>query len=362
LATESILEQYRVHDFVTWHERKELTLNPYFQRRGVWEQQAQAMLIDTILRQMPIPKVYMRTRIDVRARKSIREVVDGQQRLRAIIDFANNEYSLTKRTREYAGKRYADLDELEQERFLSYPIAVDQLLNASDTDVLEVFARLNSYTVSLSPAEKRHAKYQGDFKWDVHQAALDWRSLWERFGIVAGRDRLRMGDDSLMAEMFGIILEGVTDGGATRLNLLYESYDDDFPDRDATRGRLDDTVEKVLAIAGELIENTDLKRSPQFLMLFAAVASGLYKDLPTGQVESADFGNPFIEADEQRARLSRLAGAIEQKEESPRFAPFVRASSGTTQRIATRRVRFQYYRWALFDDKLPVTEPRNNAS
>jgi len=239
MATESILEQYRIHDFVSWNENKELELNPYFQRRSVWDPQARTLLIDSVLRRMPVPKIYMRTKLDTRTRRSVREVVDGQQRLRAILGFANGEYALTRRAQEFAGMRYDDLSEEQQERFLSYPLAVDSLVNASDSDVLEVFARLNSYTVTLVAAEKRHAKFQGDFKWAVHGAASDWKVLWEEYQIVAGRDRLRMGDDSLMAEMYGILLNGVTDGGAPKLAALYESHEDAFPDEKKTRTRLD---------------------------------------------------------------------------------------------------------------------------
>ena len=91
---ETILEQYRIHDFVTWDANKELVLNPYFQRRSVWDPQA-SLLIDSILRRMPVPKIYMRTKLDVRTQRIRREVVDGQQRLRAILAFANNEFALT---------------------------------------------------------------------------------------------------------------------------------------------------------------------------------------------------------------------------------------------------------------------------
>ena len=41
--------------------------------------------MDTIIRGKPIPKVIIRQKINVTTKKSIREVVDGQQRLRTII-------------------------------------------------------------------------------------------------------------------------------------------------------------------------------------------------------------------------------------------------------------------------------------
>ena len=160
----STLEHYRVADFLEWYAKKLLILNPEFQRRSVWTVSAKILLIDTILRQYPIPKVYIRTKIDVRTKTAIGEVVDGQQRLRTIIEFTEDKFSLSKRAKEYSGLRYSSMPTELQESFLSYGIAVDQLVNASDTEVLEGFARLNSYNVTLNAAELRHARFSGDFK------------------------------------------------------------------------------------------------------------------------------------------------------------------------------------------------------
>lgn len=90
----SVLEQYRVADFLEWDEKKQLILNPHFQRGLVWPPAARSYLIDSVLQRLPIPKVFMRTQVDVHTKRSIREVVDGQQRLRAIIDFGNNKLIL----------------------------------------------------------------------------------------------------------------------------------------------------------------------------------------------------------------------------------------------------------------------------
>lgn len=353
MATESILEQYRIHDFVAWSKNRELVLNPSFQRRSVWDPQARTLLIDSILRRMPVPKIYMRTKIDTRTKRSVREVVDGQQRLRAILDFANDDLTLSKRAGEFVGAKYSDLDEEMQQQFLSYPLAVDSLLNASDTDVLEVFARLNSYTVTLVPAEKRHAKYQGDFKWAVHSAAKDWKTLWEDYRIITGRDRLRMGDDSLMAEMFGIIIQGVTDGGAARLTKLYDEHELSFPDEEAVRSRLDSVVQYTLDTFGQSVKDTPLRRAPQFLMLFAAIAaSGI--GIPQGQLQASEVDGGKIDPEQARDRLARLIEALEADEAPAAFNKFVDAASGSTQRISTRSVRYRFYRWALIGGELPV--------
>lgn len=352
MATESILEQYRIHDFIAWQDNRELELNPHFQRRSVWDPQARTMLIDSVLRRMPIPKVYMRTRIDTATRRSVREVVDGQQRLRAILGFANDEFALTRRAGEFAGLRYSTLPDEAKSDFLSYAIAVDSLINASDSDVLEVFARLNSYNVSLNAAEKRHAKFQGDFKWAVHGAARDWALLWEDLKIVGGRDRLRMGDDAFMAELFSVLMEGVTDGGATQLDRLYAKYESDFEAERNVRSALDETLSGLLNSFGDLIKESPLSRAPQFLLLFAAFAA-LKSGIPEGQLGWAVSPGSRLNSEAARDRLRMLADALEAEEPVPPFDQFVDASKGSTQRIATRRLRFTFYEWALTGGAMP---------
>ena len=91
-------KQYSINDFRAWYERKELILSPKFQRRRVWSEKAKSYLIDTILRGLPIPPVFIREKIDIDISKSIREVIDGQQRLRAILDFLSDGFKVLKIT------------------------------------------------------------------------------------------------------------------------------------------------------------------------------------------------------------------------------------------------------------------------
>jgi hypothetical protein len=339
----SILEQYRIADFLEWHREKRLELSPDFQRGKVWTPPARTFLIDTILRRLPVPKVYLRTNVNVDTKKSIREVVDGQQRLRAILDFAEDKFALTKRASEFAGKKYSDLSPEEQEAFLSYPIAVDQLINASTEDVLEVFARLNSYTVSLNGPEKRHAKYQGEFKWQIRAASRKWAPFWEKYRVLTVRERVRMLDDSLTAEMVSILLEGITDGGQPRIDALYKKYDSSFDAGCITK--LDTVLNFISDNLAESLVDTPLMRSAHLLMLFGATASCLV-GIPNGELKDAEAIKGTISKNLDQARDNLLfLGSIIDRDEEPAapYAEFWRASKSSTQRIASRRVRFPFF-------------------
>lgn len=337
----SLLEQFRVADFLEWHERKQLVLNPHFQRRSVWSPLAKAALIDTILRKFPIPKLYMRTKIDPDSRRAVREMVDGQQRLRAIIEFSQDEFALGTRCGEFSGMRYSTLSDELKEAFLTYPIAVDQLINASDADVLEVFARLNSYTATLVPAEKRHAKYHGPFKLAVHDAARKAENLWS-LNILSTRERVRMADDSLMAELFGVILKGVTDGGADKIDALYREFDSAFATEADTRAAVEGEIAFIVANFGGTVSGTPLAGAPHFLMLFAAVAHAR-RGIPPGKLGAdlpARAGRSVSNIPGAREALAQLASVMESPEPPDHLREFWTASKGTTHRIAGRKIRF----------------------
>src|SRR5947208_1772873 len=67
--------------------RKELNLRPDFQRGEVWSDSKRQKLIDTILRGWQVPPVHVVTVPGT----SEQEVLDGQQRLATIRDFANGQ-------------------------------------------------------------------------------------------------------------------------------------------------------------------------------------------------------------------------------------------------------------------------------
>jgi hypothetical protein len=344
----SILEQYRVSDFLEWHQKKALILNPDFQRGDVWSPAAKTFLIDTILRKLPIPKVYLRTQIDVVTKKSIREVVDGQQRLRAILSFAEDGFALSKRASEFSGKKYSTLTPAEQEGFLGYAIAVDQLMNASTDDVLEVFARLNSYTVTLNPPEKRHGKYQGDFKWAVRNTSRAWASFWEDFKILSTRDRVRMLDDSLTAEMVGVLLDGVKDGGQPKIDVLYRTYDKGFDTTAITN--LNTVLQRIKSDFAPRLIDTPLMSPTHLLMLFSAVAHLLF-GIPNGDLKAEEMPKRLpisANLDQVIDNLQTLAFVIASVDEPPQpNTEFWKASKSSTQRIASRRVRFPVFVNAL---------------
>ena len=70
-----------------------LIIKPTFQRNPVWTITQKSYLIDSILRSYPIPEIYLQERVNDKGESQF-IVVDGQQRLRTVLDFIYNECSI----------------------------------------------------------------------------------------------------------------------------------------------------------------------------------------------------------------------------------------------------------------------------
>lgn len=352
----SLPMNYAISDFIEWHKKGQLKLDPDFQRGSVWTLAARVFLIDTILNDLPIPQVYFRSKVDPNTQTTVRDVVDGQQRLRAILDFASGKLRLTSKAPKFRGKLYDNLSTEDKELFLNYKLPVVQLLNASNSDVLEVFARLNSYSVKVTPAELRHAEYSEPVKWAIYDATRDWSTLWNEYGVVSVRDSVRLKNTSAIAEMFMILDGGFGDGGEPSITKYYKrqkSKDEGY--FVVFRERLDEIVNSLISNLGAEFKKTTFFDAPNFLALFAAVAFLLGhspKSRVTENVEHlSGVGVNWVKGIEQ---LSKMAQAYDdydpEGENDSNFASFIIATKSTTHRVSSRKVRFEQLALAMASD------------
>jgi len=336
-------QTYTISDFIEWNNKKQLRLDPDFQRGSVWTPSAKVFLIDTILNDLPMPQVYFRTKLDTARQTSIREVVDGQQRLRSILEFASGRLKLTGKAGRFKGKTYADLDPQDQERFLAYKITAVQLINASDADVLEVFARLNSYSVKVTPAELRHAEYSEPVKWAIYHASRDWKVLWDQYKVVSIRDAVRLKNTSVTAEMFMFLDVGFGDGGEPSITKYYKQRQEKPEEFFAPiRAKIDEIVQEIIDELSDDFEETTFFDSPNFLMLFAAVAYLKGYMVDRNIPDDLDVeGGSGVDWNAARERLADIAQAFDDEEEDAPFASFVAATKSTTHRLSSRKARFK---------------------
>lgn len=142
-------------------------LQPEFQRRITWDTKKRSKLIESFIMNIPVPPVFL-----YEEDFSTYVVMDGLQRISAILDFYRDAYSLTglEEWPELNGRKYSQLPEKIREGIDRRQLSSITLLKESTGDVIAadkmkklVFERLNTGGVQLEDQEIRNALYQGPF-------------------------------------------------------------------------------------------------------------------------------------------------------------------------------------------------------
>lgn len=197
-----------ISDIRDWYKANRLELRPDFQRNEVWSKAAQIMLIDTIINGIPIPKIYIKS--IVQDENTYRVVVDGQQRLTAILKFLKDELELQKPYKgKYIGKTFSTLPDDVHDNFLRYKIDINEIFNPTEEEIRDLYSRVNKYTVQLNKQELRKADFPGDcINLSEHLAENEFFSDAKIFTV---KQRRRMLDVEYIEELLAIVLDGTQD-------------------------------------------------------------------------------------------------------------------------------------------------------
>lgn len=161
-------------NIATFWENNQLSkynFDPAYQRPSdVWSESKRSFLIDTILKNFPMPPIFLHQHIDQNTGKTMYDVIDGKQRLGAIINFINGSLRTPDDFNSdgfgddrLAGIYFSDLESPEisewKKTFWRYEITIEYI----DTDQLAVvnniFDRLNRNGEPLTKQELRNARY-----------------------------------------------------------------------------------------------------------------------------------------------------------------------------------------------------------
>jgi len=193
---------------------------PPYQRGPVWSVNHQQLFVDSILRDYDIPKLYLRA---IEDSEYTWEVIDGQQRLRAIWDFFANRFPLSTDSDPIDGQVIAklfhnDLHHKLRQRLQTYQLAVVIIDDATDSEVEDMFIRLQN-GVPLNSAEKRHA-ISGTMRDFIHNLASNHPLMTESVRFPNNR----YAHDESIAQMMLIEMEkSPTLLRHTQLKHLYET-------------------------------------------------------------------------------------------------------------------------------------------
>ena len=179
--------------------------------------------------------------MDIKQSKVIRQVVDGQQRLRTILSFIDIEslpradewdkFTVSKSHNErYYGLPFDQLPEDVQTRILQTPLSVNVLpANVNDVTVLQIFQRMNSTGLKLNPQELRNATYFGEFKDLSYSLAYDQLHRWLAWDLFDRQKIGQMLEVEFTADLMGLLLKGVFARTKSAIDGLYRDYEQSLP-------------------------------------------------------------------------------------------------------------------------------------
>lgn len=340
---------YTVSDFISWQKSKTLVLSPSFQRRPVWTPGAKSFLIDTILRGLPIPIIFLRDqKTDLKTLQAKREVIDGQQRIRTILSFicpnelndfneATDAFTIKKvHNKEFANKGFSDLPNDLQQRLLDYQFSVHVLPSTvDDREVLQVFARMNSTGVKLNDQELRNANFFGEFKTLSYNLSTEYLEQWRNWSIFTEYNIARMDEVEMTSEFLIMMMEGVVGKTQKFIDAAYERYDDTFKEMGELERRFRHTMSVIETRFGDSISLTAFHKKTLFYSLFSSIYHLSYG---IGEAFQAKVKPEPVTA-VQSNRMLKCAEKIENK-----TAPetVVNATSLRTTHPASRKSLIEY--------------------
>lgn len=194
-----------ISDIRDWQRSGKLEIRPAFQRHEVWSDAAKIMLMDTILRAIPMPKAFVSSAI--RDGQVYRTVIDGQQRISSILAFLEDKFSLEiPYNGEHKGLTFSQLPEEIRNEFLQYSIDFNEAIGFSDDELRETYSRLNKYAIALTKQELRRADYPGAFlELAESLAAHDFLETGRVFSVA---NRRRFADVEFVSELVAGLIAG----------------------------------------------------------------------------------------------------------------------------------------------------------
>ncbi|MDG6079022.1 DUF262 domain-containing protein [Erythrobacter litoralis] len=295
-------------------EKENIDLSPMWQRGVAWTPHKQVLLIDSILRGMDIPKIYFRAN----TRDALRfDVVDGQQRLRAIWGFVEGEFPLRSSQtlapiegEEVQNKFFSELSDKLRRRLRRFKISLATISETPTQDITLLFARLQ-LAAPLNSAELRNAilcKMRHE---------VDATALTHRFFDECRIPSRRMKHQDYTAHVYALAHNGTErDLKAPDLRDLYVDSTDMAP---AEVAALSARVAEALEVLADVNEATNYRIKQKWI--FCDLVYFILTTLGAGQnIDADELSELYVDFDSRRLEFNRtpeelLEGTPDQDDE-----------------------------------------------
>ena len=267
-----------VNEIFTMFDEGKLIVDDTYQRRSVWSEKDKVRLIETILLQLVIPELFFwKADTDPETGVSTTHIVDGQQRIKAIYSFINNEFKLKPQylldggiKSEYSNKYFKDLDAETRKAFWNYQLMIIEIdSKATRDDIITMFNRLNLTDYSLNDQEKRNS-VSGEFAALARE--LSDNPLWDEKRLFTGPDVKRMKDVEFCASIVLLYRKGIIDQtDQSALNQAYEELQVGYKDAERDKEAVCAAIETISLFFVSDSVTKFLRRKAQLYTLFSVV-------------------------------------------------------------------------------------------
>ncbi|MCR4903446.1 MAG: DUF262 domain-containing protein [Butyrivibrio sp.] len=282
-----------------------IEIKPPFQRNPVWTEKQKSYLIDSVLNGYPIPELYIQEVVDEEGNSNYK-IVDGQQRMRSVLEFLDDKFGMNREdSPQFDGAHFKDLTPDQKRAFYGYNFVVRSLPDMPDSDIREIFKRLNRNVVSLNTQELRKAIYSGPFIQLVSD--LSERDFWGQLRFFTANDVKRMKDEEYISELCLVSLEGIQNK-KDRIEKFYQEAETEFVHSEELNRTFDRVLGFLEPMAQEL-SHTRWRNKTDFYTLFYALSkkqtvlpsADSYKitEVKNALTNFSDKVNEFLEQDNE---------------------------------------------------------------
>ena len=267
-----------VNEIFTMFDEGKLIVDDTYQRRSVWSEKDKVRLIETILLQLVIPELFFwKADTDPETGISTTHIVDGQQRIKAIYSFINNEFKLKPQylldegsKEKYANKYFKDLDTETRKTFWNYQLMIIEIDSAATRDdIITMFNRLNITDYNLNNQEKRNS-VSGEFAALARE--ISDNPLWDEKRLFTGPDVKRMKDVEFCASIILLHRKGIIDQtDQSALNQAYEELQVGYKDAEQDKEAVCAAIETIATFFISDNVTKFLRRKAQLYTLFSVV-------------------------------------------------------------------------------------------
>ncbi|MDP3147806.1 MAG: DUF262 domain-containing protein [Ignavibacteria bacterium] len=192
-----ITKEISIKELISLFEDEKLFLDPPYQRKEIWPMSSKKLLIDSIIKGLSLPNFFF-----LESDNGVYEVVDGQQRIRTIINFYKGLFP-------YEKKDFYDKNKFPM--FLDFKLVLVILKKTDNSEVIEDFyTRVNSTGMKLNRPELKKAEFYNTRFLNLIET-LASNDKFISLELFTEKSLVRMNDIDFTSELVSLIKNGITD-------------------------------------------------------------------------------------------------------------------------------------------------------